>query len=340
MVWQIVAIVSGAVLVAAFLFYIYRFEPFNFGLTDVRINVDTGIRGDKKILTILHLSDFHLRRSFKGRRLFEFVRTLADGEYDFIFITGDMVEATKNIGYLTSMLSPFRAGYGKYAILGVHDHYQKAFHEFAKNMFKRKRKYGLKNDTAELAAKLKKIGIEVLRNESRVIKTGYDGAGEIEIIGLDDPVIEKLDFRQAFSGIDRIEDGEIIDESSYREVKGEVFEIDRRCVHRLNREGRLRLALLHTPDSYALSTLYMKDVDIVFSGHTHGGQVRLPLLGALISGCRLKTRFASGLFYFKKMALFISRGLGEGKYTQFRCLCPPEAVRITVYSTGGNVENF
>jgi uncharacterized protein len=340
MVWQIVAIVSGAVIVAAFLFYIYRFEPFNFGLTDVRINIDTGSGKDKKLFTILHLSDFHLRKSFKGRKLFEFVRTLAGAEYDFIFITGDMVEATKNIGYLTDMLSPFRAKYGKYAILGVHDHFQKAFHEFAKNMFKRKRKYGLKNDTAELSAKLKEIGIEVLRNESRVIKTGCEGADEIEIIGLDDPVIEKLDFKKAFSGIDDIKDGEIIDGPAYGEVKGEVFEIDKRGVHRLNRKGRMRLALLHTPDSYALSTLYMKDVDIVFSGHTHGGQVRLPLLGALISGCRLKTKFASGLFYFKKMVLFITRGLGEGKYTQFRCLCPPEAVRITIYSTVSNVENF
>ncbi|HAJ95453.1 MAG TPA: hypothetical protein DCP02_04375, partial [Actinobacteria bacterium] len=56
-----------------------------------------------------------------------------------------------------------------------------------------------------------------------------------------------------------------------------------------------------------------------------------PLIGAIISGCRIKTAFASGLFYFKKMVLFITRGLGEGKYSQFRCYCPPEAVRISIY---------
>jgi predicted MPP superfamily phosphohydrolase len=89
--------------------------------------------------------------------------------------------------------------------------------------------------------------------------------------------------------------------------------------------------LLHTPDAYAISTLHNKKADIILSGHTHGGQVRLPFIGAIISGCRLRTKYAAGLFYFKKFVLFISRGLGEGKYSQFRCYCPPEAARITIY---------
>ena len=93
-------------------------------------------------------------------------------------------------------------------------------------------------------------------------------------------------------------------------------------------------------DMDKIATLHKKDVDIVLSGHTHGGQVRLPLIGAIISGCKIKTRFASGLFYFKKMVLFTSRGLGEGKYSQFRCYCPPEAVRISIYRTDQPVENF
>lgn len=327
--WTVI-IICAAVLSAAFLVYIYRFEPFNFGLTDIRINISDGsaAKKEEKLFTILHLSDFHLRRSFKGRRLFDFIATLKDEEYDFIFITGDMVENTQNADYLIEMLSPLKARYGKYAVLGVHDHYHKALYEFTRNMFKRKRKYTAVNDTKKLRGKLKTIGIEVLCNEDRILKIA---GRDIEIIGLDDPIIERLDLDRAFKAIDPLKEGEIVDGSNYREIKGELFDINDTDIHKLNRKGHLRLALLHTPDSHALATLYKKDVDIVFCGHTHGGQVRLPLIGAIISGCRIKTAFASGLFYFKKMVLFVTRGLGEGKYSQFRCYCPPEAVRISIY---------
>jgi len=325
-----VIIICGAAAIIVFLIYVYRFEPVNFGLTDIRINISDGaaLKREEKLFTILHLSDFHLRRSFKGRRLFDFIDTLKGEKYDLIFITGDMVENTQNADYLIEMLSSLKARYGKYAVLGVHDHYHKALYEFARNMFKRKRRYAAINDTKKLIEKLKTIGIEVLCNESRVLKIA---GRDIEIIGLDDPVVEKLDLDRVFKAIDPLKEGEIVDCSNYNRIKDELFDIKDTDMHRLNRKGHLRLALLHTPDSHVLATLYKKDVDIVFCGHTHGGQVRLPLIGAIISGCRIKTAFASGLFYFKKMVLFITRGLGEGKYSQFRCYCPPEAVRISIY---------
>ncbi len=333
--WWTVIIICGAVLLTTFLVYIYRFEPFNFGLTDIRINIRTGQAGEKgqKLLTILHLSDFHLRKTSKGKRLFDFIQTLKSQRYDLILITGDMVENINNVDYLVEMLSPLKARYGKFAVLGVHDHYNKALYEFARNMFKRKKSYGAANDAEELSRKLKTIGIDVLNNEGRILKMPGGDIGNIEIIGLDEPVIEKLDLDKAFSVIDPLKEGDIVDGSNYREISSVLFDMGGTCIHRLNRKGYLRLALLHTPDSHVLATLHKKDVDIVFAGHTHGGQVRLPFIGAIISGCRIKTRFASGLFYLKKMVLYITRGLGEGKYSQFRCYCPPEASIITINRT-------
>ena len=170
MSWQTIIIICGAILLTTFLVYIYRFEPFNFDLTDIRINIGIGKAGEKgeKLLVILHLSDFHLRKTFKGKRLFDFIQTLNNQRYDLILITGDMVENIGNIDYLVEMLSPLKARYGKFAVLGVHDHYHKAFYEFIKNMFKRKRSYDAANDTEELSRKLKTIGIDVLNNESRI----------------------------------------------------------------------------------------------------------------------------------------------------------------------------
>ncbi|MDD3819581.1 MAG: metallophosphoesterase, partial [Actinomycetota bacterium] len=157
------------------------------------------------LLTVLHLSDFHLRKNFKGKKLSEFVKSLSRLEPDFIFITGDLLGGGRNgsINNLIHMLSPLKAKQAKYAVLGVHDHYDKAFVEFVKNMFKRKREYKKENDISYLAKRLKETGIEILINESRLFELDDPernrGINSIEITGLDDPVINKMDINRAFS---------------------------------------------------------------------------------------------------------------------------------------------
>jgi len=328
----------GLVVIIMLFLYLFRYEPTNFKLSKISINIDAGTlsgqdmdkNGKTPILKILHLSDFHLRKGFKGRKLFDFIQGLSAGEYDLLFITGDMVENLDNADYLVKMLKPLKAKYGKYAVLGVHDHYNKAFYEFAKNMFKQKRDYNARNDSLILVSKLNKIGIEVLENENRILEIPKLPAGKLEIIGIGDPVIGRVDLYQAFKDIDSLKEDEVADDPDYEKSCRETFELARRPIHKINDPGKLRISLMHTPDAWVLSTLANKNTDIVFAGHTHGGQVRLPLIGAIISGCRIKTRFASGLFYLKKMVLYISRGLGEGRYSQFRFYCPPEASIITV----------
>jgi predicted MPP superfamily phosphohydrolase len=64
------------------------------------------------------------------------------------------------------------------------------------------------------------------------------------------------------------------------------------------------------------------------SGHTHGGQVRLPLFGALYAGSLYGKRFESGRRQVGEMTLYVTRGLGlEGKGApRVRFLCPPEMI--------------
>jgi predicted MPP superfamily phosphohydrolase len=88
------------------------------------------------------------------------------------------------------------------------------------------------------------------------------------------------------------------------------------------------LLLYHNPDLiYAASDL---NVDLYLTGHTHGGQVRLPWYGALITRSRYGRRFQMGQFQVGKTTLFVSRGLGltGGLVPQVRFLCPPEVVTI------------
>lgn len=327
-------------------YYAFRYEPVNFGLSKVNIFLRDAEKNkikekgknnhavkdnSKPILTFLHLSDFHLRKNSKGKKLFKFVRNLSKLNVDFIFITGDLTENDKNIEYLISMLSPLKAKYGKYAVFGVHDHYNKALVEFIRNMFKKKKRYKRENDVTYMAKRLKDIGIEVLRNESRRINIGNYDIGDIEIIGLDDPIINKINIVKAFSHIDHIDSLKLLKKSDYKNAYKSIFKLKEEKIHKINNRGKLRIVLMHTPDTNSIINLAHKEVDIIFGGHTHGGQVRLPLVGAVVSGCKIKTKFASGLFYFRNFVLYVTRGLGEGRYSQFRFYCQPEASLVKIY---------
>jgi len=220
MYWWIFAAAGGLAGMVIFFLYLFRFEPVNFKLSNINISIDTGTvsgqggpqKGKTSILKILHLSDFHLRKGFKGSRTFDFIQSLSDREYDLIFITGDMVEDLGNVDYLINMLEPLKAKYGKYAVLGVHDHYNKAFYEFARNMLKRKKSYYKVNDIPELKKRLKEIGIEVLENENRILKIPSLPIGRVEIIGLGDPVIRRTDLVKAFEDLGTISREDTIDD--------------------------------------------------------------------------------------------------------------------------------
>jgi uncharacterized protein len=83
------------------------------------------------------------------------------------------------------------------------------------------------------------------------------------------------------------------------------------------------LAVVHSPDP--APELVALGYDLVLAGHTHGGQVRLPIVGALVTNCSIPNRMARGLFRLGPGHVHISAGLGTSKYAPFRLFCRPEA---------------
>ncbi len=84
------------------------------------------------------------------------------------------------------------------------------------------------------------------------------------------------------------------------------------------------LAVMHSPDSAPEAAAL--GYGLIVAGHTHGGQVRLPFVGALVTNCSMPPRLASGLDPDgRRRAPHISRGLGTSKYAPFRFWCRPEA---------------
>ena len=88
------------------------------------------------------------------------------------------------------------------------------------------------------------------------------------------------------------------------------------------------LLLYHTPDlAYTARDLH---VNLYLAGHTHGGQVRLPLFGAVFTNSRYGKTFEMGLYHLGQTTLYVSRGLGMGGESgpRARFLCPPEVVVV------------
>ena len=139
-----------------------------------------------------------------------------------------------------------------------------------------------------VAAALNDAGVRVLRNETVTVRRG--GAA-VQLVGLEDKWAESYDATAAMRSLT---------------------------------PGVPAISLFHTPDSFP--DVVGSDIQWSLAGHTHGGQVVLPLLGALYCNLRL-TKFASGHYRVGEQHLYVNRGLGWLKRVRFNCR--PE---ITVFT--------
>lgn len=93
--------------------------------------------------------------------------------------------------------------------------------------------------------------------------------------------------------------------------------------------GDCIILLTHTPDIIAEAT--ERGISLVLAGHTHGGQIALPLLGPPIVLSKYGSRYAHGLFRERATAMFVTRGVGEIA-PWIRLNCPREIALLTLHS--------
>ncbi len=139
----------------------------------------------------------------------------------------------------------------------------------------------------------------------------------------------------------------LMDETAEVEMKGHHLRlIGIRCTADHRRDGErlrrifragfhpaLQILLYHSPDLFPLAAEL--GIDLHLAGHTHGGQLRLPLFGALVTSSVYWKRYEAGLYRKGSSTLYVSRGIGvEGKGApRARFLAPPEIVLITFHSS-------
>ena len=93
----------------------------------------------------------------------------------------------------------------------------------------------------------------------------------------------------------------------------------------------LRLGLTHSPEPRVLDRFAADGYDLVLAGHTHGGQLRVPGIGALVTNCGLDRSRARGASRWGAHTwLHVSAGLGTSPYAPVRFACPPEASLLTL----------
>lgn len=95
-----------------------------------------------------------------------------------------------------------------------------------------------------------------------------------------------------------------------------------------------RILLYHSPELMPQAVEH--EIDLYLCGHTHGGQVRLPVVGAVLTSSKLGRRYVMGHYHEGRTHLYISRGVGfEGLGApRVRLFCPPEITLITLGGSG------
>src|SRR5215468_3023480 len=98
----------------------------------------------------------------------------------------------------------------------------------------------------------------------------------------------------------------------------------------------LRLGVMHSPEPRVMDRFAADGYDLLLAGHTHGGQVRLPVAGTLVTNCGIDATRASGLHRHPRAGgperpwLHVSAGLGTSPWAPFRFCCRPEASLLTL----------
>ncbi len=91
-------------------------------------------------------------------------------------------------------------------------------------------------------------------------------------------------------------------------------------------EADFRILLSHTPDRFYWAE--RAGFELIFAGHNHGGQIRLPGLGAIFTPSIYSRRFARGFFRSNRLTMHVSQGIGGKHPLRYGCL--PEVSRIVL----------
>jgi predicted MPP superfamily phosphohydrolase len=246
-------------------------------------------------LRVLHLSDLHMLPGQHSKQ--RWIAALDDLNPDLVVNTGDNLAHRAAVPAVVRALGPLLDRPGVF-VFGSNDYYAPRPKNPARYLFpsNKKRIHGVPLPWRDLRAALVERGWHDLTHVRRLLTV--DGQ-LLAVAGVDDPHLRR----------DR-----------YSDIAG--------CP---DRSAALRLGITHSPEPRVLDAFAADAYDLVMAGHTHGGQLRIPGYGALVTNCELDRSRARGPSRWgTHMWLHVSAGLGTSPYAPVRFACPPEASLLTL----------
>jgi len=257
-------------------------------------------------LRVLHLSDIHMVPGQDAKTVF--LHELASLRPDLVVNTGDNLSHHGGVDPLLHALGPLMCFPGVF-VPGSNCYFaprpRKPWAYLGKHRDPSRTLRHRQQDTLDWRRMHEAFGRAGWRDASNRALSLAVGGLRVDISGVDDPHIRRDRFAGWPAGSSTSPDA-----------------------------PQLRLGLTHAPYRGVLDAFAATGAELVLAGHTHGGQLRVPRYGALVSNCDLPTGRAAGLGWWasagRRVPLNVSAGLGSSRMVPFRVACRPEAVLLTL----------
>lgn len=255
-------------------------------------------------IRILQLSDLHLA-PWQSRKI-DWVRSLAELRPDLVVLTGDLMGHLEARHALIHALRPLAEQAPTVFVHGSNDYYGPRFKNPVKYLLEPSRLSTRVPDIDNVALTAGLEGLGAINLNNAAARLEVQGT-TLDLLGLNDPHIRYDDVEAMRAEL------QALPTASAKPV---------------------RLGVVHAPYQEALGELLRDETALILAGHTHGGQVRVPGVGAMTSNCDLPTAQARGLSVWhdahRAAFLNVSAGLGNSIYAPVRFACRPEASLLTL----------
>ncbi|GAA3218452.1 metallophosphoesterase [Pseudonocardia petroleophila] len=245
-------------------------------------------------LRVLHVSDLHMTPGQRSKQ--RWVAELAALEPDLVVNTGDNLAHPRAVPSVMAALDPLLSRPGVF-VFGSNDYFGPTPKNPGRYLTKTRSK-----PTGELLPwrDLRAAMIERGWQDATHARLTVDVDGvSVAVAGVDDPHL----------GLDRHD----------------------RIAGRPGPDHGLSLGLTHSPEPRVLDAFAADGYDLVMAGHTHGGQLRVPGVGAIVTNCGIDRSRARGASRWGTHTLLhVSAGLGTSPWAPVRFACPPEATLLTL----------
>jgi len=260
-------------------------------------------------LRILHLSDVHMAPW--QRRKQRWLAGLVDLKPDLIVNTGDNLGHREGLDGIRAAFEPLRGipglfVHGSNDVVAPQPRNPFLYFTGPSNSHRKVEKL----DTDALDVYLTGLGWTSVDNASTVL---HVRGHRIDAFGVSDAHRrwDRLDLVPGF--VDELREGDAADPTD---------------------DAPLTIGVTHAPYRRVLDAYTALGADIIFGGHTHGGQVCVPGYGALVANCDIPLRQASGLSTWtharRTVPLNVSAGVGHSIYAPVRFACRPEVSLLTL----------